>query len=305
MIRNTSWLLIIVLFAMSLLSIASCMSEDIYITEPDNSLTLSECESMLHEHESSAWDESSKYEPYVQDNSYVENESAYDYSVDSYYEIATCHNINPFFFSESVIFVEYEGFFYPQSLREIWQNTKLTITKLAAYENGILYTLQINQIDTSLLDDPHPYGWDYISYGFEYLGYFFITNDIIYRRRTQDGFSDEEQKSILNAFNECTENALANNSFIIVASENGTERINQEGWYSYVSVDGDRSIFTLYHEDRHHATRHYERIVWEHGKGIVHFVTGIGAMRNHVEFGIDLFERYPDKRWMNGLWYTW
>lgn len=211
---------------------------------------------------------------------------------------------NPFFFGEGVYSVELEGFFYPPSLREIRQSTVLTISELAIFDDGVLFTLQISQIDTSQLDDPYPCGLDYISDGFEYLGYFFVTDNAIYRRHTWDRFSEDEKIAIINAFNENGISALTDNHFDIVASEDGTERVNQGGWYSYITVDGDRRIFSFYHEERHHVTRHYERIVWERGKGIVHFVTGIGAMRNHVEFGINLYENYPDKRWVNGLWFV-
>jgi hypothetical protein len=177
----------------------------------------------------------------------------------------------------------------------------LSIEKIETFDSGSLYILRINQIDVSQLDDPNPDGWDKISYGFENLGYFFVTENEIYKSHTRDEFSADERAMLIHSFNESVDDALLENNFVVVSSENGTEIINDDGWYSYVTVEGDTRIYHAHHEYHNQVTRHYERIVWEKGNGIVHYVTGIGAMRGHVEFGKDLYEIYPN-RWFNGLW---
>jgi hypothetical protein len=79
--------------------------------------------------------------------------------------------------------------------------------------------------------------------------------------------------------------------------------VKQDGWYNYVTVEDDIVVYRFHHEQSFHVTRHYERITWQRGRGIVHYATGIGSGRNHVEFGIDLYETYRDRRWINGVWF--
>ena len=93
------------------------------------------------------------------------------------------------------------------------------------------------------------------------------------------------------------------NDFTIVMDLESTEReANENGLFSYIEVDGDTIIYSSYYIDHFSSgTRYYRRIVWQRGKGITHYVSGIGFFREHVEFGTDLLETYP-YRWVGGKW---
>lgn len=198
--------------------------------------------------------------------------------------------VNPYFFNSDDTRVEYEGFFYPLSYNEIEQNINLNITKIQSFKNGDLFTLELDQLDVT---DP----LDEISWGQRYLGYFYVTEDIIYRmaepnllrEQQKAGFSDELTQKVIRLIEENERDFLA--QCVIVCNENGTENIVDENEnHQFVEVDGERRIFHIYN-DYVGGTREYQEIVWEKGKGITYYKHGSGSMRMHVEFGIDLPDR--------------
>ena len=98
---------------------------------------------------------------------------------------------NPYFYTTTEQKVEYEGYFYTHSYRDIWQNIDLYITNLQTFENGALYTLELEQLEST---DP----LDKIALGRRYLGYFYVTdNAIYYTSATMEGYSDAENRRIL------------------------------------------------------------------------------------------------------------
>lgn len=195
--------------------------------------------------------------------------------------------INSYFFKPEQISIEYEGFFLPLSCTEIQQDIILNIIEISTFEDGTLFALELDQLDVM---DP----LDEISMGGRYLGYFYVMDDTIYRMRllSFDGFTDEKTEEIIaliekdqeSFFNECD----------IVCSESGTDDIPDEnGWHTYVEVDGDRRVFNMYNEYVS-GTKEYEQIIWEKGKGITYYKHGSGSMLMHIEFGLNLYENIEE-----------
>lgn len=188
---------------------------------------------------------------------------------------------NAFFYSPNETKVAYEGYIYPLSYSgEIWTDVYLNITEMERFDDGILYALELDQID---VDDP----WDGIEWGRRYLGYFYVTNDSIYNwAATMDGFTEESNQEAIRMLREDEEAFLG--ARYIVCCENGTEDIVDElGYHAFVEVDGDRRIFR-YYNDYYYGTKGYQLMVWEKGKGLVYYIYGEGSMRMHIEFGVDL-----------------
>ena len=64
------------------------------------------------------------------------------------------YTLNPFFFPNGMISVEYDGWFFLPSMRSIEQNTILRMELLDVFSNGQLWSLEIDQIDVSLIENP-------------------------------------------------------------------------------------------------------------------------------------------------------
>lgn len=183
--------------------------------------------------------------------------------------------INPYFFAQGKNSVEYRGFFHPLSYRKIWQNIDLHINQIGNTENGILYSMVLDQLNVrDTLDE--------IRYGERCLGYFYVTEDAIYHMAgvnmpVGDENSDEVTKMLQE--NEATfiENCT------VVCSEEGTENIvDENGYHEYVEVDDDRRIFHLYN-DYISGTKQYTCMIWEREKGLVYYRMGSGNMVMHIE----------------------
>ncbi len=190
---------------------------------------------------------------------------------------------NLYFFQDGVSEAEYEGFFYPLSCREIEQNVILNIVLIDTFKEGKLFTLELEQLQVT---DPE----DEITMGRRYLGYFFVTEQTIYRMHVKDyeGFTDEQTRDIV----ECIKQNF--NTFIdmcdIVCSDNEIEDyVDEDGYHTGVRVSGNQRIYYLYNEYTS-GTKEYEKIVWEEEKGIVFYERGAGSMLMHIEFGVDLNE---------------
>ncbi len=189
--------------------------------------------------------------------------------------------VNPYFYKKGTTEMTYEGFIYPMSYREIWQEVTLDITKLGTFANGGLYALELEQPEVS---DPE----DMITMGRRYLGYFYVTENTIYRMpvSTYEGITEEQTKSIVELLKEDEKIVLS--TCHIVCNEEGIEDIvDENGYHSGIKVDDNRRTYYYYNEDSS-ATKDYEEIVWEKGKGIVYYKRGSGSMNMHIEFGVDL-----------------
>lgn len=205
---------------------------------------------------------------------------------------------NPYFFDMEDASIEYEGFFNPLSYNEIEQNVNLNIKKIKTFENTILYALELDQLDVTS-------SWDGILDIQRFLGYFYVTEDIVYRIDYRTAYdllrvvtgesyidNDELPQKMISLIEENEAEFLA--QCIIVCNENGTENIAAEdGYHQFVEVDGEKRIFRTYN-DNVSATTVYQTIVWERGRGITHYQQGFGSRIGHMEFGIDLSDRGHD-----------
>ena len=163
---------------------------------------------------------------------------------------------NPFFFCTEDTIVVYEGFF--NSGNEIENHDfRLNIIQMHSLDFGNLYALILDQIYTT---DP----FDEIPADRRHLGYFFITPTTIYR-------------SFAPVLDYLT------TEWSVVAHVDGHDA-SDDDWNQYVEVYGNQLIFRSYSNSE--GTTFYERIVWEKGRGIVHYLSGFGSMRDHLEFWI-------------------
>lgn len=211
--------------------------------------------------------------------------SVFAYCIDQNKRVG--NNLNPYFFKQGTISVEYDGYFYPISGTAIEQKTTLNIINLKDFEDGSLYALILAQLDVT---DPY----DKISLGREHLGFFFVTKETIYRVplsdydgiRDYEEFINSENNKVIEIIQRSKNEFLSNSD--IVCIENGTSDVLIDGeWHKFVKVDGNKRVFR-YYSDYSSGTRYYERIVWEKGKGIIHYKSGFGSMLTHVEFGENL-----------------
>ena len=80
---------------------------------------------------------------------------------------------NTWFYMPTQKEVEYEGYFYPYSYRDIWQDISLHIKELKSFQNGSLYALELDQLNVT---DP----FDQFALGREYLGYYAVRHRWVY-----------------------------------------------------------------------------------------------------------------------------
>lgn len=191
-----------------------------------------------------------------------------------------------FFTGEDAI--EYEAIILPllndKEIYELWNNVTLRIRLVEKFDTGILYALELDQIQIEGIGDV-------IRSGRRYLGYFYVQDDVIYLRRLwgfEEGrFNDRQEQEIVDLLREDEEEFLE--GCLLVCCEEGTEDIvDEEQWHKYVEVSGDTRIFRMY-SDYRGGTKEYLKIVWERGKGITYYCNGTGNGFMQVEFGVDLY----------------
>ncbi|MCL2253287.1 MAG: hypothetical protein FWC09_02490 [Lachnospiraceae bacterium] len=195
-------------------------------------------------------------------------------------------NLNAFFFIYDNVVIEYNGFFVPLSGNEIRQKTKLNIELIKEFDDGKLYTLMLDELNLYDMEDDDPF--DQIPLENRMLGYFYITNEQIYRYLLPYDkiYADEENQNIVDKINTNKNDFI--NSCDIVCSNNGTSDVaDEDGWHKYVEEDGNKRIFHIFN-DYEGGTRYYEKIIWEENKGIIYYRSGTGAMRMHIEFAISI-----------------
>ena len=194
---------------------------------------------------------------------------------------------NPYFYTAEQTQIEYEGYFYTYGYRDIWQNIDLYITKLKTFENGVLYTLELEQLEGTDT-------WDKIALGRRYLGYFYVTDKAIYCASfspeasfaPEEGYTATENEKIIHQI-QTDETAFLEKCNIVCCEDGTADTADENGYHAFVEADGDRRIFRLYN-DYFYGSKEYMLIVWEKGNGIVYYMHGNGAKNMHVEFGTDL-----------------
>jgi hypothetical protein len=192
--------------------------------------------------------------------------------------------VNPYFFRPGQREVVYQCYHCSLNGNNIEQNIKLHITKIRELDEGILYTLELDE-----LDEPDPY--DQMGSYRRYLGYFYVTEEEIWRvYRPGVSYTAEMTEDVVRRMEETGLEAF--DERVIVCNEPGTDSAADEnGWHEYVDVEGDKRIFRLYSAYIGRTTE-YQRIVWEKGKGITYYINGAGSMKRHVE----LWQDIPEER---------
>lgn len=189
---------------------------------------------------------------------------------------------NDFFYTKGTSTIEYNGYIYPLSCVEKKQKVYLDVTEIETFETGTLYTLELQQIEAEE-------EWGDISMGRRYLGYFYVTKDMIYRRavETYDGFTDEQAQRWI-ALIESDEQAFIEQCYVVCSEEAVPDVEHENDYHTYIEAVGDLRIFQLYN-DYVGGTDDYETIVWQKGKGIVYYEHGAGGMLMHVAFCDDTY----------------
>ena len=190
---------------------------------------------------------------------------------------------NLYFFDDSITQKVYEGYVYPLSCNEIWQNITLNIIHIETFDNAALYALELEQLNVT---DPE----DMMTMGRRYLGYFYVTNTHIYRVPVYDyeGFTEAQSQKIIDCIQQ-DEQTFLEMSHVVCSEEGVKDSCDEDGYHSGVRNEGTRKRF-YYYNDNMSGTKDYEEIVWEKNQGIVYYKRGTGSMKMHIEFGIDLGE---------------
>lgn len=189
---------------------------------------------------------------------------------------------NNFFFKDGQGTIEYEGIFYPLSSNIIQQNINLQIRKVMEFDKATLWALELEQLDVV---DP----LDEIRMGGQYLGYFYVTEDMIYKKPLPDmnGYSQERDEEVIQMIQD-DEGKFLEGCYIVCSEEETENIVDANGWHKYIEVDGEKRIFHMYN-DYIGGTKEYERIVWERGKGIIYYHHGSGSKLMDVEIGLNLY----------------
>jgi len=186
---------------------------------------------------------------------------------------------NSFFFAEGVKEVSYSGYIVPLSGEEVREEVTLNIRAVHEFAESELFSIMIESLD---VED----SFDQISIDSGNLGYYFVTNNIIYRLKLSaedENWAQIDEKIIRRLVDE-KESFL--DEWDIVCSEE--EWVYSDGeWHQSVKASGERRIYHLY-SDYVGGTRYYEYIVWEKGEGIVYYKSGSGNMLMHIEFGSEI-----------------
>lgn len=188
---------------------------------------------------------------------------------------------NTYFYESEETIHTYEGYFYLHSYTDLWQDVELYITRLDSFSNGILYMLELEQPESS-----NPYD-ELLNR--KYIGYFYVTDEIIYYLpASEEGYTDENNSRVIEKI-QCG-GADFPEQCMIVCCENATGNIaDDNGYHAYVEVDGDKRIFRFYN-DYIYGSKEYMLMVWEKGQGITYYIHGNGAKNMHVEFGRNIKE---------------
>ena len=205
------------------------------------------------------------------------------YQLDVYTEEA---HRNPFFFPHGTTIVTYEGSFWLDSV--INQDINLNINLIKEINGSYLYSIHLDQLE---YDGPFSQMHGYRLH----LGFFYVTPQAIYNRWPPSfhmhGEYNESYEDFANRVNAIVIEELENygiDGWSLVSSNDIVGSVATQGqWRSYIEIEGNRRIFRVTNVDSFQgATRFYERIVWEEGRGIIHYLSGYGAMRDHMEIAI-------------------
>lgn len=168
----------------------------------------------------------------------------------------------PFFFDHGTEMVEFEAEFAGTPFGE-YEQAKIQVEQVAQGENGILYTLMIESDAEAA--GRYSYGGDRF-----FLGYFYVTEDKIYRM--------DEAEMEVDIKNE--EEFPAKGT--VVCQETGKEDSlkAEKGWHEMITVDGTVCTYRSYNDLT--ETGYYESFVWEKGKGLIEYKSGLGAEKDRI-----------------------
>ena len=168
----------------------------------------------------------------------------------------------PYFFDYGTETVEFEAEFAGTPFGE-YEQAKIQVEQEAQGENGILYTLMIESDAEAA--GRYSYGGDRF-----FLGYFYVTEDKIYRMDEtgmEAGIKNEEEFPAKGT---------------VVCQETGKEdplKV-EKGWHEKIVVDGAVCTYRSYNDLT--ETGYYESFVWEKGKGLIEYQSGFGAGKDRI-----------------------
>ena len=168
--------------------------------------------------------------------------------------------VNRFFFQNNESRVRYKLRLTP-AIPSIPNEVDLLITKVSNFENGTLYELRIDCSE----DFPCR---NYPERDRFHLGYFYVQKDRILMIR----------KPNINLGNLKTGADILNNKYTIVCHDEGMEdklEKNEKGWHERILINGNKREYYL--SNTQVETGYYERFIWEEGKGLVEYKSGLGA----------------------------
>lgn len=175
---------------------------------------------------------------------------------------------NDYFFSAAGAY-RYDALFVVPSLEPSDRKEQIAITcrEISRLKNGIIYNLCIDSDEA--LPGRHYRDWDRFD-----LGYYYVNNDSILLVRDVDIKRISEEELIDIGTIVCQKESIQD-------SHSEIEQCAHE----YIDNKGNRSVFCFY--DSSVETGYYEIQVWERNKGLIHYMSGWGAMRDHMELTME------------------
>ena len=176
---------------------------------------------------------------------------------------------NQFFFQNICEPIYYEATYTFADSKDLPDRIALIVTEREKTESGILYEMRLDY--NKEFSGRDYFGWDRF-----WLGYFFVQGQEIYLLR------NEKLSDIIG-----NEKELINRGTLICNYEGVSDELGEEGWHSYITVDGNRREYHSYNNGT--ETGFYEAFIWEQGKGLISYRSGIGAEGDAIELQLDTY----------------
>ena len=175
----------------------------------------------------------------------------------------------------------YDALFVVPSEETSERKERITITcrEIRRLKNGIIYNLCIDSDEA--LPGRHYGDWDRFD-----LGYYYVNDDSVLLVRGVDIKRISEEELIDLGTIVCQKESIQDSHSEIEQCE-----------HEYIDNKGSRSVFCYY--DSSVETGYYEIQVWEKNKGLIHYMSGWGAMRDHMELtmeGLEFSLDIPNER---------
>ena len=164
---------------------------------------------------------------------------------------------NPFFpYSEDVTELEFEGTVLFEEEENI--SGTVLVSKVKSFDEGSVFKIEIKNGKIDL--------------GSRSTIYFYVTEDKIWKLNIREEKDFDELK---------TEKDFEEYGCLILSDDLSDVQPSGSGFYS-----NDLRTYTYSYSNNSVDTGYFEKIILKNGKGIVHYMSGFGALRDYIEINI-------------------